>query len=131
MIALQDAKEMGFLEKERIRKGSFRRRFGMSLLECCNYVRLPKVFDFLCSCDPYSILLDFWKDTPFTTHFPWLPQKGSLWDISKVTVYFEAGFKYWPEIGGIVSTYDLVLSQSKIKGMTSLENSSCFGEPIL
>ena len=113
MIALQDVKEMGFLEKERIRKGSFGGRFGMSLLECCNYVRLPKVFDFLCSCDPYSLLLDFWKDTPFTTHFPWLPQKGSLWDISKETVYFEAGFKYWPEIGGIDSTYDLVLLNSR------------------
>lgn len=59
-------------------------------------VKLPKVFDFLCSCDPYALLLGFWKDKPFTL------RDGSIWDVSKVAVYLEAGFKYWPEIGGLL-----------------------------
>ncbi|GFH55034.1 hypothetical protein CTEN210_11510 [Chaetoceros tenuissimus] len=89
--ALKDIKEIGLLEKKEVRNYCCRH----SLLQYCDCVRLPKVFDFLCSCDPYALLLDFWKEKPFIT-------RGSLWDISKVTLYLEAGFKYWPEIGGLL-----------------------------
>lgn len=42
MIALQDVKEMGFLEKEHIRKGSFGGRFGMSLLNVVTMIDYQK-----------------------------------------------------------------------------------------
>lgn len=110
VIALQDLKEMGFLKKKHIRNIDP----WTSSLEYCDCVRLPKVFDFLCSCDPYA-LLDFWEDKPFESF-------DSLWNVSKVALHLEAGFKYWPEIGGL-------LFLENTKGTSVLDNAfEIYGE---
>ena len=80
---------MGFLEAK-----NFFHIWEFCRLQDCD-PNFPQVFDFLCSLDPNKLLSI--KEDRLVTRFS---------DFPKLSNYIKAGFKYLPDIGGILFLKD-------------------------
>ena len=95
-----------------------------SIYDCDS--NFPQVFDFLCSVNPNELMhgfrCDFCSSTKWPCHFCNVCSNGNRFsDFPKLSNYIKAGFKYLPDIGGILFLRDLKRCQYLIMHWKLLE----------